>query len=340
MNDPRPGQRFSLDETHDEFPKQNIEITPELRFSPAAASQPLIDAPPPEVDSALDRALAHPRKRRWGLLTLLGGSLTLGAVQAVETFREAWLGSDWLAGAWSVLGFFAVGLAGAMLGRELFKLRRLRRHARLREAVEDQDGDTFALLDQLRKQMGLSDDDPHWQAFLKAHQQHHDDGETRTLFAHHVLAPRDARARQMITRMSGETAIMVAISPLTLLDMALMAWRNLRLVDRIAALYGLELGYASRLALFRAVLTNMAFAGASEIATEASMDLLSMNLAGKLSTRAGQGLGSGLLTARLGLRTLKMLRPLPFSESEAPRIGDLRRQLWQQLKQVDKDQPS
>lgn len=336
MNDPRPGRRFTLD---DDAPRA-ADIAPEQRFAPDAASQPLIETPPPAVESALDRALAHPRKRRWGLLTLLGGSLALGAVQAIETFKDAWLGGDWLAGAWSALGFLAVGLAGGALGRELFKLRRLRRHARLREAVEDHDGDTYALLDRLRKQMGLGDDDPHWQAFLKAHQRHHDDAETRTLFAHHVLAPRDARARQLITRMSGETAIMVAISPLTLLDMALMAWRNLRLVDRLAALYGLELGYASRLALFRAVLTNMAFAGASEIASDASMDLLSMNLAGRLSTRAGQGLGSGLLTARLGLRTLKMLRPLPFAESEAPRLGDLRRQLWQQLKQVDGDKPT
>lgn len=74
--------------------------------------------------------------------------------------------------------------------------------------------------------------------------------------------------------MSGETAIMVAISPLTLVDMALVAWRSLAMVDRLCRLYGLELGYASRLRLFRNVLHNMAFAGASELATDASMDML------------------------------------------------------------------
>ncbi|OHV12868.1 YcjF family protein [Kushneria phosphatilytica] len=346
MNDPRPGQQF--DASSEEHPAQSHEGSSTFtRFDPApgyhfpveSSSHPLnqndVTTPP---ESALDRALAHPRKRRWGLLGLLGGSLTLGAVQAVEGIRQAWLGNDLLSGAWSVIGFAAVGMAGMALGRELLRLRRLRRHVRLREAVEDDQserGHALELCEKLRAQMGLDQDDPHWQSFIKARQAHHDDRETRLLFAHHVLAPRDARARALITRMSGETAVMVAISPLTLVDMALMAWRNLRLVDRLAALYGLELGYSSRLALFRSVLANMAFAGASEIASEASMDLLSMNLAERLSTRAGQGLSSGLLTARLGLRAMRMLRPMPFEQDEAPRISDLRRQLWQQMKRVD-----
>ena len=109
----------------------------------------------------------------------------------------------------------------------------------------------------------------------------------------------------------------------------------LQMLERIAALYGLELGYASRLKLFRQVLANLAFAGASEIASEASMELFSMNLASKLSVRAGQGLGVGLLSARLGLRALRLTRPLPFADAEAPRIADLRSELWQRLRRLE-----
>ncbi|RKQ97076.1 putative membrane protein [Kushneria sinocarnis] len=348
MSDPRPGQHFEIpaegapDHRRDRTPAfTRLDPVPGRHFPLESTSRPLApEAAETPAESALDRALAHPRKRRWGLLGVLGGSLTLGAVQAVEGVREAWLGGDWLSGAWSVVGFTAVGMAGMALGRELVRLRHLRRHVRLREAVEDDTvsdghGNALELCERLRSQMGLDRDDPHWQAFVSARQAHHDNRETRLLFAHHVLAPRDAKARALITRMSGETAVMVAVSPLTLVDMALMAWRNLRLVDRLAAIYGLELGYSSRLALFRAVLANMAFAGASEVVSEAGMDLLSMNLAERLSTRTAQGLSSGLLTARLGVRAMRMLRPMPFARDEAPRIADLRRQLWQQLKRVD-----
>ena len=58
---------------------------------------------------------------------------------------------------------------------------------------------------------------------------------------------------------------MIAVSPLALVDMAFIAWRNLRLINRIATLYGIELGYYSRLRLFKLVLLNIAFAGASEL---------------------------------------------------------------------------
>ncbi len=53
---------------------------------------------------------------------------------------------------------------------------------------------------------------------------------------------------------------MIAVSPLALVDMAFIAWHNLRLINRIATLYGIELGYYSRLRLFKLVLLNIAFA--------------------------------------------------------------------------------
>ncbi|MFW6346319.1 MAG: TIGR01620 family protein, partial [Halomonas sp.] len=155
------------------------------------------------------------------------------------------------------------------------------------------------------------------------------------LLDHHLLAPRDREARRLISRMSGETAVMVAVSPLTLVDMALVAWRSLAMIDRLCRLYGLELGYAGRIRLLRSVLYQMAFAGATELAGEAGMDMLSLNLAGRISARAGQGLGSGLLSARLGLRTQRLARPLPFATSEAPRMSDLRHELWQQLRRLE-----
>ncbi len=65
---------------------------------------------------------------------------------------------------------------------------------------------------------------------------------------------------------------MIAVSPLALVDMAFIARRNLRLIKHIATLYGIELGYYSRLRLFSLVLLNIAFAGASELVREVGMD--------------------------------------------------------------------
>ncbi|QJQ95771.1 MULTISPECIES: YcjF family protein [Halomonadaceae] len=344
-NDPLPGQHFSLDESGTIPESERRDPRPGLAFDTTAATHPLeeeerLDHP---AEAAVVASLARPRKRRWGLLTLLAGSLGLGALEAGGTLYAASLGGDWLSGAWSVLILLALALGARALGRELWRLKRLRRHGRLRQRLEGLDEATPAkaleLAEALRDQLKLDRDHPHWQGFLSAHESHHDGRETRQLLAHHLLVPRDREARRLVSRMSGDTAILVAISPLTLVDMALVAWRNLALIDRLARLYGLELGYASRLRLFRAVLYNMAFAGASEMASEASMELLSMNLAGRLSARAGQGMGVGLLSARLGLRTLRLTRPLPFDEREAPRISDLRRELWNRLRRLEQEEP-
>ncbi len=125
---------------------------------------------------------------------------------------------------------------------------------------------------------------------------------------------------------------MIAVSPLALVDMAFIAWRNLRLINRIARLYGIELGYFSRLQLFRLVLLNIAFAGASEVVREVGMDWLSQDLAARLSARAAQGIGAGLLTARLGIKAMELCRPLPWLEDDKPRLADFRRQLIGELK--------
>ncbi len=335
--DPRPGVRFTPDDAPD-LDSDARDPQPGQHFDAGLTSQPLAssraDTAPGEA--ALEKGLMRPRRRRWGLLALLGGSLGLGTLEAGRTLQAASLGGDWLAGGWQLL---ALGLGGSALLRELWRLRRLARHARLRERLaalpEATPAEAQSLAGQLRRDLGLDDDHPHWQAFLAAREPHHDGRDIRALLTHHLLVPRDREARRLISRMSGETAVMVAVSPLTLVDMALVAWRHLAMVDRLCRLYGLELGYAARLRLLRSVLHQMAFAGASEIASDASMQMLSMDLAGKLSTRAAQGLGIGLLGARLGLRTQRLARPLDFTADEAPRMADLRRDLWQQLRRLE-----
>ncbi|UBR49231.1 TIGR01620 family protein [Halomonas sp. FeN2] len=339
MTTPQPRRHFTLDDTPEEAADAEIALRQREAFAGTSEHHPL--APLPE-DKALPAAsLGAPRKRRWGLLFALAGGAGLGTAELVTGIPDAMAQSQWLAMAWQLFGISLIGLGGVSLLKELGRLRRLKRHDKLRSNLAElplrSPKQAREMAEQLRRQLKLADDDPHWLAFQRASQPHHNGEEIQALLRYHLLAPRDREAQRLITRMSGETAIMVAISPLTLVDMALVAWRSLAMVDRLCRLYGLELGYASRLRLFRNVLHNMAFAGASELATEASMDMLSLDLASRLSARAGQGLATGLLSARLGLRAQRLCRPVPFTADEQPKIADLRQDLWRQIKRLDKE---
>ncbi|MCB8887647.1 YcjF family protein [Vreelandella malpeensis] len=334
MTTPNPRRQFSLDET----PPPDEPLRAGERFDPLHEDLPLTE---PEARALPEENLSAPRKRRWGLMFALIGAGGLGAAEFATGIPDAIAGSAWLSVAWQAFGLGLITLGGASLVKELGRLKRLKRHDRLREELATLPHCSFeqatSLAQKLKVQLKLTDDDPHWQAFTRACQPHHSGAEVQTLLCYHLLAPRDRKAKRLVTRMSGETALMVAISPLTLVDMALVAWRSLAMVDRLCRLYGLELGYASRLRLFRNVLHNMAFAGASELATDVSVDMLSLDLTARLSARAGQGLATGLLSARLGLRAQRLCRPLAFTPEEQPKLADLRQDLWRQLKRLDKE---
>ncbi len=97
----------------------------------------------------------------------------------------------------------------------------------------------------------------------------------------------------------------------------------------------LNWGYYSRLRLFKLVLLNIAFAGASELVREVGMDWMSQDLAARLSTRAAQGIGAGLLTARLGIKasgvSAARCRGLTMTNLAS---GIFRRQLIGQVKET------
>jgi putative membrane protein len=114
------------------------------------------------------------------------------------------------------------------------------------------------------------------------------DREVVTLYSHMVQPVLDAQARRELAVLR-RNPLMIAVSPLALVDMAFIAWRNLRLINRIANLYGIELGYYSRLRLFKLVLLNIAFAGASELVREVGWTGC-RRIWRRVSARAAQGL--------------------------------------------------
>ena len=63
------------------------------------------------------------------------------------------------------------------------------------------------------------------------------------LYSRVVLTKVDDKALNEVAKFSTEAVVLVALSPIALLDMLIMLSRNLRMINKIAGLYGLKLGY-------------------------------------------------------------------------------------------------
>lgn len=301
---------------------------------PLRAQQTLAEDDFIELDDAPEPGLAaglRPRRRHrlwWSGVALL---LALLVVHSAITLGQTWQDSRLLGAAWSLaLGLLALAALGR-LWRELRLLRRLERVSRQRTRAEQLlaeqgSGRARAFCEQLARQSGLDRSDA-YQSWLHSLDEQEQDAEVLTLYSRQVLSVPDRQARARVLKWSGEAAVMVAASPLAAVDMLLVLWRNLRMIEDITGCYGIRLGALSRLRLLRSVLHNMLYAGVSEAAIDMGMDLLGLELAGRLSARAGQGVGAGLLTARLGLQTMDLCRPVPWQGDEKKQLGGIRRAL-------------
>ncbi|MBT0723057.1 TIGR01620 family protein [Rosenbergiella sp. S61] len=287
-----------------------------------------------DVEEIILEQSLRPRFPVWARLLLLGVLVLFvsGVAQLVQTILTAWYEKQWVTIGMATAGVMIVcaGL-GAMLA-ELSRLRRLKKQMhihqyaqRLLSSHSHQHGVAFC--ESLIKDAGLPAEHPavmQWHAALDPSLS---DKEVVTLYSTLVQPTFDNQARRLIRQTATQSAFMVAASPYALVDMGLVAWRSLRMINQIAKLYQVEPGYFGRIKLLRALLVNMAVAGASEWIQESSLDWLSQDLAARLSGRVAQGVGIGLLTARLGVKTMSLCRPIPWVEGEAPKVSEFRRGL-------------
>lgn len=160
----------------------------------------------------------------------------------------------------------------------------------------------------------------------------HHDHEVCTLFSSHVMKDLDQQAYRVVIQRAKETALLTMLSQMAFLDTVLTLWRNIRLIRDIAALYGGRPGFLASISLISSVLQNLIYAGASEVAADGISEILGGTMLSIMSAQAAQGLGSGLLTARVGLHAMQACRPLPFLEGEKPSLKKIRREIVKSLK--------
>jgi putative membrane protein len=183
---------------------------------------------------------------------------------------------------------------GSLVARELLALtRRMPRLARSRAAMEGHLGDIIDGADMVR------------------------------LAERELMTPLDAQARRLVSAAATRVSAFTAVSPRAAIDVLFVFGSALVLMRRLSLLYGARPGALGLIRLMRLVVLHLAMTGGVATSDSLIQQMLGHGIAGKVSARLGEGLLNGFLTARLGLATIDVVRPLPFTVLPRPTVGSL-----------------
>lgn len=278
--------------------------------------------------------LVAPPVRRMGWLgrlawssggILLSAGLGLAADRLIRDLfaSNAWLG--WLG--LGVLGAFVVAVL-ALVIREMLALRRLSvldaLKAEAARAHADNDRKRAGtVVDQLDGIYAGRADMARGRDNLNGHVQDLFDGaEVIALAERSLMAPLDARSRALVAASARRVALVTAVSPRALIDVAFVIYESVRLAGAIAALYGAKPGLFGFWRLAGSVLAHLAVTGGLVLTDGVVEQLVGQGLAAKISARLGEGVVNGLMTVRVGIAAMRVVRPLPFETLAQPTVRD------------------
>tara|TARA_R110002124_G_scaffold36451_2_gene117356 strand:+ start:987 stop:1997 length:1011 start_codon:yes stop_codon:yes gene_type:complete len=313
--------------------------------TPATADDPVIRKPrafaPDAVeldavdfDEVEDQGLVATPPRRMGWLgrvawttggVLVSAGLGLAADRLIRDLFSAnpWLG--WLGMA--VLGIFLVAVL-ALLAREIFALRRLRvldtlRRDATQATAENDQHQASHVAEKLIAIYADRPDQARARQDVVDHLPHLFDGHEIIAMAERTLmAPLDARAKTLTAASARRVALVTAVSPRALVDVAFVIYESVRLAGAIATLYGARPGFFGSWRLTGAVLAHLAVTGGLVLTDGLVEQLVGQGLAAKLSARLGEGVVNGLMTVRVGIAAIRVVRPLPFQTQPQPVVRD------------------
>ena len=272
-----------------------------------------------------------------GLLLSLGLGLALNALIESLFAQTSWLG--WLG--LTLLGLFLIALV-AIVVREVASLWRLRTLDHLKLAASE-----ALASDNLRRAgaivgeltgiyAGRAD---LARALTRLHsdqQQFFDGGELLKFTERTLVAPLDARARALTAASARRVALVTTVSPRALVDIAFVVWESVRLGGAIARLYGARPGLWGTWRLIGAILGHLAVTGGLVLTDGVVEQLVGQGLAARLSQRLGEGVVNGLMTVRVGIAAMRVVRPLPFTTEPTPMVKDFLPELANVLRSAEK----
>ncbi len=141
-----------------------------------------------------------------------------------------------------------------------------------------------------------------------------------------LLTALDEAAQREVEAAARQVATVTALVPLALADVAAALTANLRMIRRIAEIYGGRSGTLGSWRLTRAVMSHLVATGAVAVGDDMIEPVLGGGILAKLSRRFGEGLVNGALTARVGVAAMEVCRPLPFAALDRPSVRGIIRQ--------------
>ncbi|WP_146585189.1 YcjF family protein [Puniceibacterium confluentis] len=151
-----------------------------------------------------------------------------------------------------------------------------------------------------------------------------------------LLTPLDLAARREVEAAARQVATVTALVPLAFADVAAALSQNLRMIRRIAEIYGGRSGTLGSWRLTRAVMSHLVATGAVAVGDDMLEPILGGGILAKLSRRFGEGLVNGALTARVGVAAMEVCRPLPFGRKARPSVRSIIRTALTGLFTADK----
>lgn len=151
------------------------------------------------------------------------------------------------------------------------------------------------------------------------------------------LEPLDQEALRRISKHSLSAGISIAVSPWASLDMVLSLWRNVKMIDEIAQVYGVRPSLVSRLRLLKMVLQHMALAGVSEVVIDQVGQMAAVGVSTAIGARATQGIGASVYTVRIGIAAMSVSRPFLFLDQDKPKTSALMKPIVRQILNLGKE---
>jgi putative membrane protein len=333
---PRP-RAFRLDDRRVAVDDQPASLAPEAiirsQNDPIPAAQPApIDEAELEVEAAQKSGLiARSRLTLAGLAwTGLGGLISLGlGLWATNLIEGLFARAESLGIIGVVFGLvFLIGLIG-LTAREILAVARQTRIAEMHVALAkaraaDDRAAARRLVGQLVALYRNRPETARARAQVEEAMRAIIDGRDLIDVAERaLLRPLDDKAQGEIAAAAKRVSLVTAISPHAILDVVFVVAQIVRLVRRIAEIYGGRPGLLGLIKLARSIGAHIAITGGMAVGDSLLQQVVGHGIASRISARMGEGVLNGMLTTRVGLSALAVCRPMPFSIDKPPGVSDV-----------------
>ena len=257
------------------------------------------------------------------VLGLFAGIILIGTIyDAFYSASSMFTNAPLLGFIYSVMIFSLIGILGYGIFKQIAGYRKIRKIDQIQEEAKEinqgksQNARAFAhkiiMMYQDHEDIGIQQSVETFRAELPALM----DDEIMKRLEETILAPMDEKAKSIIAKYANQTAISTAISPVALIDAVLILSRSHVMIKEIAEVYNLRPNFMGEMALVKKVFVNLAFAGVTDIMLHHSHDILGASVLSKVSAHGAQGVANGILTARVGLSSLRACRPVALTKKQ------------------------